>query len=100
MYTAYGFPALLIGWRFAARQIRELATHHNALKLGFDVDTLCYPELAGSRIAAGATPELSPEAVAPGTPVGELESPRAIDLVFPAIVPVCAGTTRCCRSIF
>ena len=69
-----------------------ISDYHNALKLGFDVDTLCYPKWLIEGIAGAATPEL-PQVVAPGTPVGEVRSQVGDRCGFPRDCMVCAGTT-------
>jgi sugar (pentulose or hexulose) kinase len=69
-----------------------ISDYHNALKLGFDVDTLCYPNWLIEGIAGAATPEL-PRVVAPGTPVGEVRAQVGDRFGFPRDCMVCAGTT-------
>ncbi|MEG4517070.1 MULTISPECIES: FGGY-family carbohydrate kinase [unclassified Microcoleus] len=69
-----------------------ISDYHNALKLGFDVDTLCYPNWLIEGIAGAATPEL-PEVVAPGTPMGEVRAQVGDRFGFPRDCMVCAGTT-------
>ncbi|WP_445246649.1 FGGY-family carbohydrate kinase [Microcoleus sp. OTE_8_concoct_300] len=69
-----------------------ISDYHNALKLGFDVDTLCYPKWLIEGIAGAATPEL-PQVVAPGTPVGEVRAQVGDRFGFPRDCMVCAGTT-------
>ncbi|MEG4059178.1 MULTISPECIES: FGGY-family carbohydrate kinase [unclassified Microcoleus] len=69
-----------------------ISDYHNALKLGFDVDTLCYPNWLIEGIAGAATPEL-PQVVAPGTPVGEVRVQVGDRFGFPRHCMVCAGTT-------
>ncbi|MEG4144662.1 FGGY-family carbohydrate kinase [Microcoleus sp. Pol12B5] len=69
-----------------------ISDYHNALKLGFDVDTLCYPNWLVEGIAGAATPEL-PQVVAPGTPVGEVRSQVGDRFGFPRDCIICAGTT-------
>ncbi|MEG4836639.1 FGGY-family carbohydrate kinase [Microcoleus sp. B9-D4] len=69
-----------------------ISDYHNALKLGFDVDTLCYPNWLIEGIAGAATPEL-PKVVAPGTPVGEVRAQVGDRFGFPRDCMVCAGTT-------
>ena len=69
-----------------------ISDYHNALKLGFDVDTLCYPNWLIEGIAGATTPEL-PQVVAPGTPVGAVRSQVGDRFGFPRDCMVCAGTT-------
>ncbi len=69
-----------------------ISDYHNALKLGFDVDTLCYPNWLIEGIAGAATPVL-PQVVAPGTPVGEVRAQVGDRFGFPSDCRVCAGTT-------
>ncbi|MEG5036632.1 FGGY-family carbohydrate kinase [Microcoleus sp. AT3-D2] len=69
-----------------------ISDYHNALKLGFDVNTLCYPNWLIEGIAGAATPEL-PQVVAPGTPVGEVRAQVGDRFGFPRDCMICAGTT-------
>jgi sugar (pentulose or hexulose) kinase len=69
-----------------------ISDYHNALKLGFDVDTLCYPNWLIEGIAGAATPKL-PQVVAPGTPVGEVRTQVGDRFGFPRDCMICAGTT-------
>lgn len=69
-----------------------ISDYHNALKLGFDVYTLCYPNWLIEGIAGAATPEL-PQVVAPGTPVGEVRAQVGDRFGFPRDCMICAGTT-------
>ncbi|MEG4330628.1 FGGY-family carbohydrate kinase [Microcoleus sp. AT9_A2] len=69
-----------------------ISDYHNALKLGFDVNTLCYPNWLIEGIAGAATPEL-PQVVAPGTPVGEVRAQVGDRFGFSRDCMVCAGTT-------
>ena len=69
-----------------------ISDYHNALKLGFDVDTLCYPNWLIEGIAGAGTPELS-QVVAPGTPVGKVRDQVGDRFGFPRDCIICAGTT-------
>ncbi|WP_293358400.1 MULTISPECIES: FGGY-family carbohydrate kinase [unclassified Microcoleus] len=69
-----------------------ISDYHNALKLGFDVDTLCYPDWLIEGISGAAMPVL-PQVVAPGTPVGEVRAQVGDRFGFPRHCTVCAGTT-------
>jgi sugar (pentulose or hexulose) kinase len=69
-----------------------ISDYHNALKLGFDVDTLCYPSWLIQGIAGAVTPKL-PHVVAPGTPVGEIKVELGDRFGFPRDCMICAGTT-------
>jgi D-ribulokinase len=69
-----------------------ISDYHNALKLGYDVANLCYPDWLIEGIAGAATPQL-PQVVAPGTPVGEVRSQMCDRFGFPRDCIVCAGTT-------
>ncbi len=69
-----------------------ISDYHNALKLGFDVDTLCYPDWLIEGIAGAAMPVL-PQVVAPGTPVGEVRAQVGDRFGFPRDCIVCGGTT-------
>ncbi len=69
-----------------------ISDYHNALKLGFDVDTLCYPDWLIQGIAGAVTPKL-PQVVAPGTPVGKVKVELGDRFGFPRHCTVYAGTT-------
>lgn len=69
-----------------------ISDYHNALKLGFDVDTLCYPDWLIQGIAGAVTPKL-PQVVAPGTPVGKVRVELGDRFGFPRHCTVYAGTT-------
>jgi D-ribulokinase len=69
-----------------------ISDYHNALKLGFDVDTLCYPKWLMEGITGAATPQL-PSVVAPGTPVAKVKKEAIDRFGFPPDCMVCAGTT-------
>ena len=66
-----------------------VSDYHNALKLGYDVEALRYPEWL---IRLQLSIQL-PEVVIPGNPVGELRSDIAAKYNFPQDCVVCAGTT-------
>jgi xylulokinase len=66
-----------------------ISDYHNALKLGYDVEELKYPEwLEKLQIKIHL-----PKVVPPGAPVGELRTEIAASLGFPRDCLVCAGTT-------
>ncbi|HEY9801990.1 MAG TPA: FGGY-family carbohydrate kinase [Leptolyngbyaceae cyanobacterium] len=66
-----------------------ISDYHNALKLGYDVEKLQYPEwLEGLQI-----PLELPKVLAPGTPIGELRPEISQQFLLPANCLVCAGTT-------
>lgn len=63
--------------------------YHNALKLGYDVQALAYPDwLLNSPVA----PWL-PEVVAPGTAIAPIHPEIAQTYALPADCQICAGTT-------
>ncbi|GAA6623456.1 FGGY-family carbohydrate kinase [Scytonema sp. NUACC26] len=63
--------------------------YHNALKLGYDVEKLEYPDwLKQLQIKVQL-----PEAIAPGTPIAELRTDIADKLGFRRDCAICAGTT-------
>ncbi|MEO1430607.1 MAG: FGGY-family carbohydrate kinase [Cyanobacteria bacterium J06633_8] len=66
-----------------------ISDYHNALKLGYDVEALQYPEWF-NRLQISIQ---LPEVVIPGNPVGELRSDIAEKYNFPRDCVVCAGTT-------
>ncbi|MBW4646096.1 MAG: FGGY-family carbohydrate kinase [Goleter apudmare HA4340-LM2] len=66
-----------------------ISDYHNALKLGYDVEQLTYPEwLLGLQI-----PIQLPKVLSPGTPIAELRPEIAAEFGFPNDCVVCAGTT-------
>lgn len=71
-----------------------VSDYHNALKLGYDVANLCYPEWLTDAIATipNITIEL-PEVVAPGTIVGEITAEMRDRFSLPPNCIVRAGTT-------
>ncbi len=77
--------------------------YHNALKLGYDVQQLVYPNWLITGIKSAHHPEASgnsvwdrlrlPQVVAPGTPVGTVQAEIAAQFQLPATCQICAGTT-------
>lgn len=66
-----------------------ISDYHNALKLGYDVENLKYPQwLEKLQIKIHL-----PLVVTPGTPIAELRSEIATEYGFPRNCLVCAGTT-------
>ncbi|MBH8553763.1 FGGY-family carbohydrate kinase [Nostocaceae cyanobacterium CENA357] len=66
-----------------------ISDYHNALKLGYDVEELKYPEwLENLQI-----PIQLPKVLPPGTPIGELRPEIAANFGLPVDCLVCAGTT-------
>ncbi|MBD2043716.1 FGGY-family carbohydrate kinase [Microcoleus sp. FACHB-672] len=66
-----------------------ISDYHNALKLGYDPERLCYPNWL---LDIKSIPHL-PEIVKPGMPVGEITAEIAQQFGLPADCQVCAGTT-------
>ena len=66
-----------------------ISDYHNSLKLGYDVERLCYPDW----IDALPFRELLPRVVAPGTLIGEVTPTIATQFGLPSTCLVCAGTT-------
>jgi sugar (pentulose or hexulose) kinase len=66
-----------------------ISDYHNALKLGYDPEQLCYAHWMEQ------LPETSvlPQVLAPGTPVGEVTADVAHHLGLPQDCVVCTGTT-------
>ncbi|HAZ47558.1 MAG TPA: carbohydrate kinase [Cyanobacteria bacterium UBA11371] len=66
-----------------------ISDYHNALKLGYDVGNLCYPNWLEN------LPErhLLPQILAPGTPVGEVRAEIASRFNLRRDCLVCTGTT-------
>jgi sugar (pentulose or hexulose) kinase len=66
-----------------------ISDYHNALKLGYDPQELCYPNWMEQ---LSMTPVL-PQVLAPGTPVGEVTAEIALRLGLRQDCLVCTGTT-------
>ncbi|WP_414575987.1 FGGY-family carbohydrate kinase [Anabaena sp. CCY 9402-a] len=66
-----------------------ISDYHNALKLGYDVEQLQYPEWLTSL----QLPIQLPQVLTPGTPIAELRAEIANQFLFPPNCLVCAGTT-------
>jgi sugar (pentulose or hexulose) kinase len=66
-----------------------ISDYHNALKLGYDPEKLCYPSWLEQ---LAVTPKL-PQVLAPGTPVGEVIPAIAHRLGLRRDCLVCTGTT-------
>jgi sugar (pentulose or hexulose) kinase len=66
-----------------------ISDYHNSLKLGYDVEQLCYP----AWFADLDVQSLLPRVVAPGTPIGCIQPSVAEQLGLPKGCQVCAGTT-------
>jgi sugar (pentulose or hexulose) kinase len=66
-----------------------ISDYHNALKLGYDPEQLCYPSWMKQ---LPETPAL-PQVLAPGTPVGEVTADISRRLGLPRDCVVCTGTT-------
>ncbi|MGK7940093.1 MAG: FGGY-family carbohydrate kinase [Crocosphaera sp.] len=66
-----------------------ISDYHNALKLGYDVENLCYPDwLANSSISL-----VLPQVLAPGTPVKTVRNDLIKEFGFSENCLVCTGTT-------
>lgn len=63
--------------------------YHNALKLGYDVVNLCYPDW----LVNAHLPVQLPQVVAPGTPIAPIQAKQATELNIPAVCQIHAGTT-------
>ena len=66
-----------------------LSDYHNALKLGYDVEKLCYPNWLLSQNFSVQLPQVLP----PGNVIGEIKSELVKKLNFPDDCVICAGTT-------
>lgn len=66
-----------------------ISDYHNALKLGYDVEQLCYPNWLENLPFFS----LSPQVLAPGTPVALVKSQNCDRFSLPADCWVCTGTT-------
>ncbi|HEY9612315.1 FGGY-family carbohydrate kinase [Allocoleopsis sp.] len=66
-----------------------ISDYHNALKLGYDPEHLCYPSWMEQLPEIPALPQV----LAPGTPVGEVTAEVSRRLGLPRDCVVCTGTT-------
>ncbi|QYX33379.1 FGGY-family carbohydrate kinase [Sphaerospermopsis torques-reginae] len=66
-----------------------ISDYHNALKLGYDVEKLQYPEW----LEKLEIPVFLPQVLAPGTPISEISPEIAAKFGFSRDCLVCAGTT-------
>lgn len=66
-----------------------ISDYHNALKLGYDVGTLCYPDWL---VDLGIGP-LLPQVVTPGQAIASIKPAIAERFQLPSSCQVCAGTT-------
>lgn len=66
-----------------------ITDYHNALKLGYDVSNLSYPNW----LQTLAVSSLCPQVIAPGTVLGQITPKIANRFNLPANCVVCAGTT-------
>ncbi len=66
-----------------------ISDYHNALKLGYDVENLCYPDWLKALPINSVLPEVLP----PGTPVKTVSNDIVERFNFPKHCLVCTGTT-------
>jgi D-ribulokinase len=66
-----------------------ISDYHNALKLGYDIESLCYPDW----LERHPHRPLLPQVLKPGTPIGTVTPQVAQELGLAADCIVCAGTT-------
>lgn len=68
--------------------------YHNALKLGYDVEDLCYPDwLLNLNLTPRSISPLLPRIYQPGEPVGIVLEPIATRFDIALTCQICAGTT-------
>ena len=71
-----------------------ISDYHNALKLGYDVANLCYPQWLIEGVDLGSKLSIQlPKVLAPGTPIGSVTSAVCQAFSLPNNCQVCAGTT-------
>lgn len=68
-----------------------ISDYHNALKLGYDVEPLCYPEWLEAYAARYQV--ILPQVFAPGRPIGPVSRAIAHRFQLPTTCQICAGTT-------
>ncbi|NRB06674.1 MAG: FGGY-family carbohydrate kinase [Richelia sp.] len=66
-----------------------ITDYHNALKLGYDVENIQYPQWLKNI----SIPIKLPQVVSPGTPIAKLRPEISLQYKFPHDCIVCAGTT-------
>jgi D-ribulokinase len=66
-----------------------ISDYHNSLKLGYDVERLCYPEWL-TRLPFA---ELLPQVLTPGTPIATIQPEVATRFGFSSNCLICTGTT-------
>lgn len=66
-----------------------ISDYHNALKLGYDVENLCYPEWLKNLSCR----DLLPQVVTPGEAIAEIQPQSSDCFKLPSNCLVCAGTT-------
>jgi D-ribulokinase len=67
----------------------SISDYHNSLKLGYDVENLCYPDWLANLPGRS----LLPQVVAPGTVIGKVTRAIRDRFGFSSDCQVCAGTT-------
>lgn len=66
-----------------------ISDYHNALKLGYDVENLCYPDWLKQAPIFSILPQVFP----PGTPIGTIKYEIAKQFNFNLNCVICTGTT-------
>ncbi len=66
-----------------------ISDYHNALKLGYDIENLCYPDW----LKALPINSILPEVLPPGTPINTVSNDIVKKFNFPKHCLVCTGTT-------
>lgn len=66
-----------------------ISDYHNALKLGYDVENLCYPDWLINLPFSYLFPQVLP----PGTPIAEITPENSDRFNLPSDCKICAGTT-------
>jgi D-ribulokinase len=66
-----------------------VSDYHNALKLGYDVEKLCYPDWLQNQNFR----DILPQVLAPGTPVKEVTKTISDRFFLPTDCLICTGTT-------
>lgn len=78
---------------FLLHQQIGISDYHNALKLGYDVVNLCYPQWLLDLLSKERYRASLPQVLAPGTIVGKIAQDFSTHFKIPKNCEICTGTT-------